>query len=66
VRRRRDAVDLTIAAEFGSDLALWSTVLQPVGAPIDHGDGSETVTYEDPAPSAGQRFGRLRVTLTPP
>ncbi len=66
VRRAQNLVDVQIAAEFGSDLISWSEVLVPLGVPIDHGDGTETVVFEDAAPSSAPRFGRIRVTLSPP
>ena len=68
VRRARNAVDLTIAAEFGSTLHDWSPVLVPFGDPIDNGDGTETLVYEDQVglPVASPRFGRVRVTLASP
>ena len=66
VRRRKNAVDLQIAAEFGSDLVSWSAVEVPLGVPIDHGDGTETVVFEDSEAATAKRFGRMRVTLTSP
>jgi hypothetical protein len=47
-------------------LVSWAEVLVPVGGPIDHGDGTETVIFEDTEPASAQRFGRVRVTLSPP
>jgi hypothetical protein len=66
VRRRKNAVDLQIAAEFGSDLVSWSAVEVPLGVPIDHGDGTETVVFEDSEAATAKRFGRMRVTLSSP
>jgi len=66
VRTRKNAVDLQVAADFGSDLTSWEEVLLPVSAPIDHGDGTATLVFEDPVPAGAQRFARVRVTLTPP
>jgi len=65
-RRASNAIDLETAAEFGSNLLDWSEVLVPVGPPLDHGDGTETVVFEDDGPPATSRFGRIRVTLLPP
>ena len=66
VRRRKNAVDLQIVAEFGSDLVSWSEVSLPMGVPVDHGDGTETLVFEDVGPATAKRFGRMRVTLSSP
>lgn len=66
VRLRKDAVDLQVAAEFSDDLVSWESVLVPTGAPIDHGDGTQTLTFEDLAPSGAHRFAREHVTLSSP
>ena len=66
VRRARNAVDLQIAAEFGSTLVDWTEVLIPLGDPIDNGDGTETLVFEDETAAIGKRFGRVRVTQFSP
>ena len=48
------------------DLASWVATPVPTGEPIDHGDGTETVVYEDPVGAGASRFARLRVTLMSP
>ena len=66
VRVRVDAVDLQIAAEFGEDLVSWSRVDQAMGATVDHGDGTQTLVFEDVAEGGVRRFGRGQVTLSSP
>ncbi len=65
MRRRTDDPSLHCAAETSGDLLGWTAdgVLLP-GA-IDHGDGTETVVFRDPAPLApgARRFFRLRFWL---
>ncbi len=65
-RRAKHAVDLQVAAEFGSTLVDWSEGLTPLGDPLDNGDGTETLVFEDETAGTGPRFGRVRVTLQPP
>jgi len=66
VRVRVDAVDLQIAADFGEDLVSWSRVDQAMGAPVDHGDGTQTLVFEDVAEGGVRRFGRGQVILSSP
>ncbi len=67
-RRRAPALDLVYAVQSSGEVAgAWSTDAVQVGAAIDNGDGTETVTYRDstPAGSASRRFLRVLVTRTP-
>jgi hypothetical protein len=61
--RYRFAGDRTLAVEFSSDLASWTTFLPDVelAGVINHGP-TETVTYRSPLPTrAGQGFLRLKI-----
>ena len=64
-RRRTSAIDLDYQVEVSDNLATWSTVSTQVGAVIDNGDGTETVTIrDDEAILANQeRYIRIRVTV---
>ena len=66
-RRLQTAPDLVWAPEAGDDLSGWAA-MEPTGAPVDHGDGTQTVTFRDPVAvgGAGRRFARLRVVLQSP
>lgn len=66
IRRHRDAVDLEVTAQFGNDLEGWSAPIPSSGTPIDHGDGTETLVFEDSVTNSDQRFGRIRVALSSP
>jgi hypothetical protein len=65
-RRRIGSSGLTYTVESSSDLATGPWLAEPVphGIPVDHGDGTESVTYRDIcAVSEGvRRFMRLRVS----
>ena len=65
-RRLKNAVDLQVVAEFGSNLSQWSVAPNPQGVPIDHGDGTETLLFVDDEIASNRRFGRVRVTLLAP
>ena len=58
VRVAQNAVDLQVAAGFGSDLVIWNSVLVPLGDPIDEGDGTETLVFEDVQAGGVRRFAR--------
>ena len=64
-RRRISSVGITHAVQAGGDLADWSEDTVLASTPIDHGDGTQTVTYRDLVPlnAAPTRFLRLQVTL---
>ena len=64
-RRRIVPGGLSHAVQASGDLADWSEATVLATAPINHGDGTETVTYRDliPISSAPTRFLRLQVTL---
>ncbi len=63
-RRWKNAVDISYAPEISADASGWEALTVLSGAPVDNGDGTETVTYRSAVPySAGARsFVRLRVT----
>ena len=65
------ATDISYTVEVSGDLLIWSSgpgFTVAVGAPIDNGDGTQTVTVRDtiPVDSATQRFIRLHINRTPP
>jgi len=62
-RRLRLGSDLRYRAEVSPDLNDWTEVTTEVGAPMDNGDGTETVIMRDPLSTkdAPQRFMRLKV-----
>ena len=64
--RQKHAIDLTYHAEIGDSLSDWAAITTVVGAPTDHGDGSETVTLRSDQPASDdlRQFVRLRV-VTP-
>lgn len=68
-RRRMPALDLTYTPQTNGslDAGSWLNNAVQVGAPIDHGDGTETVTFRDVTPISGadRRFLQLKVTRTP-
>ena len=68
-RRRTPALDLTYTPQTNGslDAGSWLSNAVQVGAPIDHGDGTETVTFRDATPISGadRRFLQLQVTRTP-
>ena len=68
-RRRTPALDLTYTPQTNGslDAGSWLDNAVQVGAPIDHGDGTETVTFRDATPISGadRRFLQLKVTRTP-
>lgn len=66
VRVRKGAVDLQVSADFSDDLINWEEVLLPLGSPVDHGDGTETLIFEDGQAGGLRRFARERVTLSSP
>jgi hypothetical protein len=49
-----------------SDLATWNSVLVPLGDPIDEGDGTETLVFEDVQAGGVRRFAREQLTLSLP
>ena len=68
-RRRTPALDLTYAPQTNAslDAGTWMNNAVQVGAPTNHGDGTETVTFRDVVPigGSGSRFLQLKVTRTP-
>jgi len=59
--RRGDLPSLTVEPEFSDDLLFWPTA-GVLTLTVDHGDGTETVTYRDIDPvSGGRRLVRIRV-----
>ncbi|MBC8011102.1 MAG: hypothetical protein H7067_13520, partial [Burkholderiales bacterium] len=67
-RRRIATQGLAHEVQAGGDLTTWSSAETTLAAPpLDHGDGTETVTYRDliPLDAAPTRFLRLRLTETP-
>ncbi len=65
--RRVPALDLAYSVKTnGSLTGTWSANAVQVGAPVNNGNGTETVTFRDSAAaSATSRFLRLDVTRTP-
>jgi hypothetical protein len=63
LRRRAGITDVTYIFETSAGLGSWTPVgTAPVGT-VNNGDGSETVTWQTPAPAPGARlFMRVRVT----
>ena len=66
-REATAAVDLTYTTEVnGSSLSTasgWQTGGAQVGTPVDNGDGTKTVTYQDTVPMGmTARFMRLRIS----
>ena len=64
--RRSDRADLTYLVEVTSDLTNWDSgaaFTAQVGAPLNHGDGSETLTFQSLAPitSASRQYLRVLV-----
>jgi M6 family metalloprotease-like protein len=67
-RRQLVAPELTYLPQTNGSLAdTWANDAVLIGTPINHNDGTETVTYRDSTPlsAAGRRFMRLKVMLTP-
>ena len=64
-RRRTSALDLDYQVEVSDNLATWSTVSTQVGATVDNGDGTETVTIRDREAilTRQERYIRIRVTV---
>ena len=66
--RRTPALDLIYTPQTNAslDAGTWMDNAVQVGAPIDHGNGTETVTFRDVVPiGPGSRFLRVQVTRTP-
>jgi uncharacterized delta-60 repeat protein len=68
-RRRVPVFDLQYLPRTTNALnKTWNTDAVQVGAPVNNGDGTETVTYRDSVPArppANQRFMKLEVQRTP-
>lgn len=66
-RVRLDANEVEYVVEKSSELSVWEDgtgVVVPVGAPIFHGDGTQTLSFRSVAPvSEDAAFLRLRVEL---
>ena len=58
---------ITYTAQFGSELDAWTdfTGTETVSPLTPENPTWERVVVDDPAPGAGQRFGRLKVVQTP-
>lgn len=63
VRRPVGRLDVAYAAEVSGDFIGWMAAVS-AGAPVNHGDGTETATFRDTQPmsQSARRFIRLRVT----
>ena len=63
-RRLLLGYELNYVVEASEDLATWSPLTEPVGAPQLNPDGTHTVTIRDSAPAnaTNQRYLRLRVS----
>lgn len=70
-KRRTPALDLTYNAQTNPgtlNAGDWLSNAVIVGTPVDHGDGTETVTFRDTTPVGGgsaRRFMRVSVLRTP-
>jgi hypothetical protein len=69
-RVRQDASEIVYLVEVSNDLALWQSggaITIQVGAPLDNGDGTGTVTVRSlqSLGSNPSQFLRLRVALVP-
>ena len=66
-RRQKYPADLSYLVEVGSDLAGWSTASVQSGPAVDHGDGTETVTFRDTIAlgDTARRFIRVKMLLVP-
>ena len=64
-RRQKAATDVGYRVEVSANLQDWEVGDVEVGAPVDNGDGTETVTVRDGAPlvDGEQRYLRLVVEL---
>ncbi|MDE0830188.1 MAG: CotH kinase family protein, partial [Vicinamibacterales bacterium] len=63
-KRWRFAPDLIYTPQFSSDLKNWAGGMTQVGGPLDHGDGTESVTFEVPGESHTTIFVRVVLELT--
>lgn len=73
--RKRDSIDpsVSVTIEVGTNLSTWPDVFS-VGADTagstegvavsDNGDGTDTITLTIPQASMGQKFARIKVTIT--
>lgn len=63
--RRVKALDIDYIVEASSDLENWVEITEEAGAPVDAGNGMETVSIMDneTISAAGLRFVRLRVEM---
>jgi hypothetical protein len=64
VKRPQGLLQVAYAAEISPDLVQWFDAPAPSG-PLDNGDGTETIVFQDPVATrdAPSRYMRLRVTL---
>ena len=67
VRRQKNAPDLQLEVQLSDDLIAWNAIATEVALATDNGDGTEIVTFRDPALLSAnrQRFARVSVTLSP-
>lgn len=61
IRQLTKALDLSYAVEVSSDLLKWTRTTTQVGAPVQHEDGTQSVTFRDTVPlgQGGLRFIRI-------
>jgi hypothetical protein len=66
VRRQKNVPDLQFEMQLSDDLITWDTSTAVAGPATDNGDGTETITFQDPALLGAnrQRFARVSVTLS--
>ncbi len=64
-RRQKSSIDLVYVVEASDDLSSWEAWSTFVGDPVDHGDGTESVTIRDGESIDGnpRRFMRLVVRI---
>ncbi|HWB01918.1 MAG TPA: lamin tail domain-containing protein [Verrucomicrobiales bacterium] len=65
-RRRISTLDLTYEVQASGDLNTWDTLNTPVGAPVNHGDGTQTITIRDSVPFSVSRHRYIRLKVSRP
>ncbi len=62
-RQNTSAPDLTYVVQRSSDLTSWADIDNPSGAPVDNGDGTQTVSHTDAAVIGDGDESFLRVVV---
>jgi hypothetical protein len=63
-RKRRDAPHLIYLVEVSEDLVNWQATTLQVGAPVDNGDGTDSVTFRDDQPIGASTRHFLRLVVS--